>query len=416
MPVSVAHLITRLELGGAQQNTLFTVSHLDTARFRSALITGEPGILDEEAKALSGIAYYQVPSLVRQIGPLTDLRALTALTSLLSRLKPTIVHTHSSKAGILGRWAARWAGVPIIIHSIHGFGFTRYQHPVVRRTLIALERATARFTTRFFAVSEANRRLGIELDLFSEERCAVIRSGVDLTAFRQTRVDLAANKRELGLHQEWPVIGMIAPFKPQKAPLDFVRVAALVHKARPNTQFLLVGDGELREAIEAEVRRLGLSDTFFLTGWRRDIAEVMRCFDVFVLTSLWEGLPRVYLEALASGVPVVGTRVDGAAEVIQEGVNGYLTEPGDVRSLAERVLSLLADPDAATQMGRNGQSLPEEFDIYEMVRQQEQEYEHLVAELRRKSPLREASGHGTPVPGSRQATVADKSSSSVGGS
>ncbi len=242
----------------------------------------------------------------------------------------------------------------------------------------------------------------------------VIRSGVDLAALRQTRVDLAAKKRELGLHQEWPVIGMIAPFKPQKAPLDFVRVAALVHKAKPNTQFLLVGDGELRGAIEAEVRWLGLSDTFFLTGWRRDIAEVMRCFDVFVLTSLWEGLPRVYLEALASGVPVVGTKVDGAAEVIQEGVNGYLTEPGDVRSLAERVLSLLADPNAATQMGRNGQSLPEEFDIYEMVRQQEREYEHLVAELRRKSPLREASGPGTPIPDSRQATVADKSSSSVG--
>lgn len=414
MPVSVAHLITKLELGGAQQNTLFTVSHLDRARFRPALIAGEHGILDEEAKALCDVAYYQVPSLVRRISPLRDLRALTALTSLLARLKPTIVHTHSSKAGILGRWAARLARVPIIIHSIHGFGFTRYQHPVVQRTLIALERAAARFTTRFFAVSEANRRLGIELGLFAEEQCTVIRSGVDLAALRQTRVDVAAKKRELGCHPEWPLIGMIAPLKPQKAPLDFVRAAVLVRKAKPNTQFLLVGDGELREAIEAEVRRLGLSDAFSLTGWRRDIAEVMRCFDVFVLTSLWEGLPRVYLEALASGVPIVGTKVDGAAEVIQEGVNGYLTEPGDVRSLAERVISLLSDPNAATQMGRNGQALPEEFDIYEMVRQQEREYEHLVAKLRWKSPLREESGHATPFPDRRQATVVDKSSKSAG--
>lgn len=413
MPVSVVHLITKLELGGAQQNTLFTVSHLDRSRFRPTLITGEPGILDEEAKALSGVAFYQVPSLVRQVSSLSDLRALAALTSLLGRLRPTIVHTHSSKAGILGRWAARLVRVPIIIHSIHGFGFTRYQHPIVQRTLIALERATARFTTRFFSVSEANRRRGIELGLFSEERCTVIRSGVDLVALRQTRVDLAAKKRDLGLHLERPVIGMIAPLKPQKAPLDFVRVAELVHKAKPNTQFLLVGDGELREAVEAEVRRLGLSSTVFLTGWRRDIAEVMRCFDVFVLTSLWEGLPRVYLEALASGVPVVGTRVDGAAEVVQEGVNGYLTEPGDILSLAERVLSLLAEPNTATKMGRNGQLLPIAFDIYEMVRQQEREYEHLVAKLRQKNQFREASGHITSFAGSQPSTVTDKSSSIV---
>ena len=379
VPVSVAHLITKLELGGAQQNTLFTVAHLNRPRFKPILIAGEPGLLDQDARSLAGVEFYQVPSLRRPIRPITDLRAFIALTGLLKRLNPTIVHTHSSKAGILGRWAARWAGVPIIIHSIHGFGFTRYQHPVVRRTLIALERATARFTTRVFAVSKANRRLGIELGLFSEEQCTVIRSGVDLAALRRTRVDRATKRWALGLHQERPVIGMIAPLKPQKAPLDFVRVAALVHRAKPNTQFLLVGDGELREAIAAEVRRLGLSDTFVLTGWRRDIAEVLRCLDVFVLTSLWEGLPRVYLEALASGVPVVGTRVDGAAEVVQEGVNGYLIEPGDVHGLANRVLSLLADPDTTVRMGRNGQSLPAEFDIYEMVRQQELEYEHLVA-------------------------------------
>jgi glycosyltransferase involved in cell wall biosynthesis len=399
---TVCHIITKLELGGAQQNTLFTVGHLDPIRFRSVLITGEPGFLDQEARTMPGVAFFQVSSLVRAVRPVADLRALLSLTTLLRKVRPAIVHTHSSKAGILGRLAAWAAGVPIIIHSVHGFGFTPYQPAVVRRALIALEWIVARLTTRFFAVSEANRRLGIELGLFSPENCPVIRSGVDLTAFRQARVDASAKKRELGLGPDWPVVGMIAPLKPQKAPLDFVRVAALVRRARPEVGFVLVGDGELRGVVEAECKRRGLSDAFRLAGWRRDIPELMRCFDVFVLTSLWEGLPRVYLEARASGVPVVGTRVDGAAEAIQDGINGYLVEPGDIQGLADRVLYLLAHPVEAADMGRNGRSLPVEFDIHEMVLQQEAEYERLLAGLAEKKSLSEKAGCGTPAKQTRE--------------
>ncbi len=372
-PIPVAHLITKLELGGAQQNTLFTVAHLDRSRFRPILITGEPGLLDREASSLPGVAFHQVPSLVRPIKPLADLLALVTLTLLLARLKPTIVHTHSSKAGILGRLAAKLAGVPIILHSIHGFGFTPAHRPVAQRFLVALERLAAKVTTGFISVSDANRRQGLALGLFAEDRCTVIRSGIDRELFQKTQVDRPAKRRELGLDPDRPVVGMVAPFKPQKAPLDFVRMAALVHGARPDAQFLLVGDGELRGAIEAEIARCGLSGVVHLAGWRRDIPEVMHCLDVLALTSRWEGLPRVYLEALACGVPVVGTAVDGAAEVVQDGVNGYLVDPGDVRGLAERVLSLLNRPEQAARMGQAGRSLPAEFDIHEMVRQQERE-------------------------------------------
>ncbi len=381
MAHAVCHIITMLELGGAQQNTLFTVSHLDPARFRPVLITGEPGPLDEEARNLAGVEFHQIPSLVRAIRPLSDLRALLALARLLRRLKPAIVHTHSSKAGILGRLAARLAGVPVIIHSIHGFGFTRYQPAPVRRLLIALECLAARVTSRFFAVSEANRQLGVELGLFPENRCVVIRSGVDVASIRRLEVDTAAKKRELGLEPGRPTVGMVAPMKAQKAPLDFVRVAAKVAAKRPDTQFLFVGDGELRGAMEAEIARLDLAKSFRLAGWRRDVPAVMRCLDVFVLTSLWEGLPRVYLEALAGGVPVVGTRVDGAAEVVHDGVNGYLLAPGDVQGMADRVIALLANPTMAADMGRKGASLPPEFDIHDMVRRQEQEYGRLLAAI-----------------------------------
>jgi len=385
---TVCHIITKLELGGAQQNTLFTLSHLDASRFRAVLITGEPGMLDQEAEALPGVDFHQVLTMVRPLRPWRDLRALVSLTLLLRTLKPAIVHTHSSKAGVLGRLAAWFAGVPIIIHTIHGFGLTPHQHPLIRHALLAVERIVARVTTRFFAVSEASRWQGVHLRLFPADRCAVIRSGVDLAAFRQARVDVKAKKRDLGLGPAGPVVGMIAPFKPQKAPLDFVRMAELVHRARPDVQFLLVGDGELRGVVEVALARLGLSSRTRLTGWRRDVPEIMRCLDVFVLTSLWEGLPRVYLEALASGVPVVGTRVDGAAEVVRDGLTGFLTEPGDVRALAERVLYVLAHPEEANRMGRNGQALPLEFDIHEMVRQQECEYDRLLASLLGKREYR----------------------------
>jgi len=397
-PISVAHIITKLELGGAQQNTLFTVSHLDRTRFHPILMTGgEPGLLDREAASVPTVEFYRVASLIRPVSPLADLLALIRLTRLLAGLKPTIVHTHSSKAGIVGRLAAKLAGVPIIIHSIHGFGFTPAQGPMVRRFLVVVERLVARVTTRFIAVSEANRKQGVDMGLFTMDRCVVIRSGIDVERFRTTKVHRESKRRELGLDPTRPVVGMIAPFKPQKAPLDFVRVVALVHEVKPDTQFLLVGDGELRSAIETEIAQSGLTGLVHLTGWRRDIPEIIRCLDVFVLTSRWEGLPRVYLEARASGVPAVGTNVDGASEAVQDGVNGYLAEPGDVRTMAERVLHLLAHPDEAARMGQNGMALPDEFDIRRMVLRQEEEYERLAAELVEKKPLRMAARYGTPT-------------------
>lgn len=396
-PAIVAHVVTKLELGGAQQNTLYTVAHLDRRRFRPVLITGEPALLDDEARALRDVDFHRVPSLVRPIDLRADLRALRDLTRLIGRLRPAIVHTHSSKAGILGRWAARLAGTPVIVHSIHGFGLTPDQPAALRRLLVALERRTGRFTTRFLAVSEANRRQGVALGFFPPERCTVIRSGIDRSLFRSCRADRRGKRRELGLDPDRPVIGMVAPFKPQKRPLDFLTVADSVRRRRPDAQFLMVGDGALRPAIEAEVHRLDLSGALRLAGWRRDVPEVMRCLDALALTSAWEGLPRVYLEALASGVPVVGTAVDGAAEVVRDGENGFLVASGDVAALAERLVWLLDHPEEAGRMGARGTALPPEFDAREMVRRQEREYERLLDEARAAGRLSVVRGCGTPT-------------------
>ena len=381
---TVCHIITKLELGGAQKITLRTMAHLDRSKYFPVLIVGgEAGELDVDATSILGRELYRVPSLVRAIRPLQDVKAFFSLTRLLRRIRPMIVHTHSSKAGIIGRWAARLAGVPVIVHSVHGFGFTPTQHPLLKRFLTLMERWASAYTQWVFTDSEANRQQGIALGLFTGDRSSMLPPGIDLQAIRAVRVNRDDKRHSLGLDPAKPLIGMVAPFKPQKSPLDFVRVASHVCRQRSDAHFVMVGDGELRQAVEEEILRLGLSQSITLTGWRRDVPEIMKCLDVFLLTSGWEGLPRVYLEALSCGVPAVGTCVDGAAEVVIDGVNGFLKEPGDVEGLADRVLWLLSHPEEAKVMGARGISFSEKFDCYEVVRQQEYRYEWLVANMQK---------------------------------
>jgi glycosyltransferase involved in cell wall biosynthesis len=385
MRARVVHVITKLELGGAQQNTLYTVRHLDRARFEVALVTGTEGELIEEARAIPDCRLHLVTDLVREVAPVRDVRTLLALTRLLARERrtteaPVIVHTHSSKAGILGRAAARLAGVPIVVHSIHGYGFHDGQRPAVRRLYVALERAAARWTDAFIAVAEENRRTGIALGLFPPERCEVIRSGIAIDAYRCRPEARAAARAALGVPPGAPLVGMIACLKPQKAPEDFVAVAARVRAALPEARFFLAGDGERRQAVEAAARAAGLDGAFQLLGWRRDVPELLAALDVLVLTSRWEGLPRVLPQAMAAGRPVVATNVNGAPEAVRDGVTGYLVPPGDIAGLADRVIALLRDPATREAMGRAARAAVHEFDATEMVRRQEALYGRLVAD------------------------------------
>jgi glycosyltransferase involved in cell wall biosynthesis len=294
---------------------------------------------------------------------------------------PIIVHTHSSKAGIIGRWAAWLAGVPIIIHSVHGFGFHDFQKPLVRLVYQVLERLTARITKKFIVVSDANRACGTAARIFKPEDTRLIRSGIDIDGFARAPQDPEAVRRELGIPRDVPLVTMVACFKPQKAPLDFVRACALVHKRHPRACFLLAGDGELRDRIEAEVALLGLEQHVFMPGWRRDVAALLHSSQVTALSSYWEGLPQVVPQACAVGLPIVATRVDGTPEAVRDGVNGFLVEPGDVELMADRINHLLERPDEARSMGAAGKTMVAEFDINAMVRAQEDLYCELVSRL-----------------------------------
>lgn len=378
----VAHLITLLEWGGAQENTLATVRGLSPDRFDRVLIAGRGGMLDPVAERIPGCRFRPVDSLVREIRPFRDFRAFRDLVSILREEKrlaadlPLIVHTHSSKAGILGRAAARRAGADLILHSIHGFGFHDGQTAGLRRLFIGLERMASRWTDAFIAVSEENVRLGVREKIFTRNRCRLIRSGFETKRFLAGSRE--AGRRMLGLPPDVPVVGTVAVFKPQKAPLDFVGVAQRVAAACPEARFVMVGDGELRPAAERAVETASLAGRFLFAGWRAEIPDLLRAFDVFLLTSRWEGLPKVVPQALLSGAPVVATAVDGTREIVDDGRDGFLCPPGDLAGLADRVIRILSGT-SGIDPGIKRDRLLREFDQEEMVRAQERLYAELLA-------------------------------------
>jgi glycosyltransferase involved in cell wall biosynthesis len=345
-----------------------------------ALVCSPDGILVGEARSISELECHFLPDMVRPIRPGRDLSVTAALVRLLRRGRFHLVHTHSSKAGIVGRLAAHLAGVPVVIHSIHGFGFNRFQPPPLRAALLAAEHQAARFTSHFIAVSRANLELGLAEGLYAAEDVSLIYSGIPLAEYLAPDAGEAASVRaEFGLPAGSPLVTMVACFKPQKDPLSFVEAAAAVSRERPDARFLLVGDGVLGQAVHERAASLKLDRVLVLTGWRRDVPRLIRASDVLVLTSLWEGLPRVVPQAMAAAKPVVATAVDGTPEAVNEGETGHLVPPGRPPLVAARVLGLLSDPERARAMGRTGRLRVKPWDIDLMVPAQEHLYQRLLA-------------------------------------
>lgn len=374
----VVQIITKLELGGAQEHVLFILKNLDRSLYEPVLITGTDGPLVDEARRIKDAKVYFLRDLVREISPVKDLRALVRMALLLRKERPALVHTNSSKAGILGRWAAKLADVPVIVHTVHGFGFNDDQKGVTNRVFVSLERVTSRVTTRFTAVARDNVDKGVREGIFSRGDAVVIRSGIDTAFFAEPGTAPAAKRAELGIPEGAPVATMVSCLKQQKAPVDFVKVAARVLEQVPDAHFIQAGDGELREEVLAEAGRLGISGRFHLLGWRRDVREIIHASDVIVLTSLWEGLPRVIPQAMAAGKPVVATAVDGTPEAVKDGVTGFLASPHDTEYMAEKVALLLGDKGLAAGMGKAGRAFVAEFDEGRMLDDLSALYEKLL--------------------------------------
>jgi len=380
MKAKVFHVITKLELGGAQKVTLMTLERLPRDRYELGLVTGPEGLLVDWANRIPDLRRVWMPPLIREVRPLKDLAAFFALFQLFRREKPQVVHTHSSKAGVLGRWAARLAGVPFIFHTAHGFGFHDFQRPAAKRFYVWLERLTSKITTRLVVVSLANAQKGESHGIFKSGDWILCRDAISVREFLQVE----PRRRKLG---EWKIpedkliVGMIACLKPQKAPTDFVEVAAQVLRSTDKAHFVLAGDGELRPMVEQRIQELGVGKHFTLLGWQTDMPEVYRNLDIVALTSLWEGLPCVFSEAMAGRLPIVATNVDGAREAIIQGDSGFLHEPHDIEGMAASILKLIEDSELRRRMGERGHARVMEFDISTSVETLETEYRQCLESL-----------------------------------
>jgi glycosyltransferase involved in cell wall biosynthesis len=361
-PIRVLHVITRLILGGAQENTLLTViGQHRNPRYRVTLLCGiddgPEGNLHDAAHA-AGVDLLLEPTLVRPIRPLTDLRCLFRLWRFMRRGRYLIVHTHSSKAGILGRIAARLARVPIVVHTLHSLVFHEYQDAWKNQLYIVLKRLCAPLTDVLISVNDKTTEGAIAAGIGRSDQYLTIYSGMELQPFLDVRDALPVEeaKRRLGIPPDAPVVGKVARLFPLKGHEQFFEVAERVARVVPRAHFVLVGNGTLRAELEQLARNLGIAQRTFFTGLVApdQVPACMQAMDVVVHASLREGIARVIPQAGAVGKPVVAFAMDGAPEVIRDGVSGCLVPPRDTAAMTERTLALLGDAQRRQAMGDAG--------------------------------------------------------------
>jgi glycosyltransferase involved in cell wall biosynthesis len=417
--IKVLHITTRF-WGGAGANVLLSAEGMDTDRYDVWVAAAADGPLFPPARA-AGLRTVELPRMREVIAPLDDLATLLLLVRIMRRERFAIVHTHCAKAGLLGRIAARLAGIPIIVHTVHAFSFHPFMSPLRRWSYRFLERRVRRLAHQTFAVSPTVAREAVEERVASPGTVSVVPSAVELSEIPSERD--GSVRRELGLPDDVPVVGTIGRIVSQKAPLDFVRMAARIAAVRPETRFVMVGDGSFEEApleeeTKAEARKLGVDISF--TGFRDDAPRIATAFDVFVITSLYEGLGRALTEALASGRPVVATAVNGVPDLIEPGASGLLSPPGEVETLATSVLWMIEHPDQAERMGRAGRRrVVGHFEPSVMCSVLDRSYRRLLGippstEGAAVSSAAEEIGNGNGRENPRRPTIADSPTASDG--
>lgn len=388
----VTHIITRLCVGGAQENTLASVLGLRRkpgleVHLVSGPSEGPEGSLEHLLKDYPDTLRL-LPQLVRPVRPLTDWLALRRLTGLLGRLQPDIVHTHSGKAGVLGRLAAARAGVPRIIHTIHGPSFGGFQGPLPNFIFRLAEQYAAQVTSHFVVVADAMKRQYLAAGIGRPEQYTRIFSGFQLQPFLTARNDLELRAR-LGIGPEDFVIGKIARLCRLKGHEDLLAIAPELVSSYPQVKFLLVGDGEYRTRLEKATSRAGLANHFIFTGLVRPeaVPQLVGIMDTVVHLSSREGLARALPQALAAARPVVAYDSDGASEVCLDNQTGFLVPLGDLETLSRQLLVLARDPNCRSRLGQSGRELVRgRFSVQTMVDDLYELYSRLCQEARHCEP------------------------------
>ena len=356
-PIRVLNIITRLEQGGAPLALLETVKRMDREAFDLTICAGktEDGNRDLDVEEAGfDLPVISVPSLRRSVHPLRDLTALAHLIRVIRSGKYDVVHTHTSKAGLIGRIAAWICRVPAIVHSSHGTILQGYFSSTVTSVFSALERFAASLSHRIICLT--NEEIGQYLDanIGRREQYSYIFNGIDLEAFEAQRGDRSSLRSELGYESQHVVCVTAGRLVPVKGQADLLDAFAIASEEHPDLRLLIIGDGELRDQLKAQSDTLGISEKIQWVGWRDDVAELLDASDVFVLTSLNEGLGLVLIEAMAKRLPVVATSVGGIPEVVDDGVTGTLVPVGHPEAIANAITELSASEAGRKTMGERG--------------------------------------------------------------
>ncbi len=370
--IRIAQIITRMDWGGSPDIVRLLCQGLDPEKFDITLVIGRSAHISQTnqqfLEQFKNRTRY-IPQLQREINPLKDLAALIKIYNILHTGKFDLVQTHTAKAGILGRLAARLAGVKKIVHWSHGHNFYGYFGFWGSKLVITIERFFDRFSDKFIALTELEKSDLINYRVTSAKKVVVVQSGLEIEKYQSSQEGIKKLKEEWRLPATARVVGMVGRLEPVKGPLLMVEAAKIVAAACPDVIFLVIGEGSLRKKMEEQCRTANLTGNFVFAGWREHVEQLLGVLDILVLPSLNEAVGRIILEAAAYGVPVVATRVGGVPEIVRDQETGLLVPAQDAGSMARALVELLTDREKREHLGQAAkEKVTTRFTAREMVR------------------------------------------------
>jgi len=387
----IIHIITRLDKGGSAKDTIRTVLGIDKEKYEVILVKGPTyeSKMSKEGRAslisdlkeaqLKGVKVVNNHFLIRRINPVYDLLALFSLYILLIKERPTIVHTHTSKAGIIGRLAAFLSKVPIIIHTPHGHVFFGYFGFIKIKLFIFMEKITSYITDKIIAVTNREKKDYILFKIANGDKIVVINSGIELNKFKELPFNDKQNfKKELGISENSLTVGTVGRLVPVKGPEFLIEVAKYIISKYPDIFFIFTGNGPLRQDLEKKVLKMDIKENIIFLGWRKDVPKIISIYDIFVLPSLNEGMGRVLVEAMVIGKPIVASNVGGIPDLVIHNKNGFLAPPKNPEELAKYIEILLCNKEKREGMGQAGKEIALNFSAENMVERITKLYKELL--------------------------------------
>jgi glycosyltransferase involved in cell wall biosynthesis len=383
-PIRVVRIIARLNVGGPAIHVTLLTEHLREKGYETYLVCGTVGEQEGDMRYYAeehGVEPIIIPQLGRELHPLRDIVTLWKVYRLIRQLKPDVVHTHTAKAGFIGRVAAWLARVPVIVHTFHGHVFESYFSRLKTDVFILLERITGWMSDSIITLTESLRRdLADKYHVIRKGRITVLPLGLDLAPFASAPRHAGEFRRAHNIPTDVPLMGIVGRLVPIKNHTLFLQAAARARERFPNARFVIVGDGELRVDLERQVDTMGLRQNVQFVGWLRDLAPVYSDLDVLVMSSLNEGTPVSVIEALTCGCPIVSTDVGGTSDLLEHGALGTLVPSGDAAALANAICAVLANP---PDMSAARPLMLERYGIDRLVRDLDSLYRGLLKKKRR---------------------------------